>query len=253
MRLFRLMGAAVGLTAALSCFAADPRDEGPKSLVVTYKVAPESRVAFFKAVHNDTLPKLAALKSSGSLVSYHLLASRYVDSQSFDMMAILDFRAPNDLAQWRAVEAATPAGLSDAALKLAVQIDSAPSDLMRGKQDPRPAGEDPVYLVVPYDYLVSTNAYLSYVDGYLLPQTDGWLEEGVLNNYAVYLPRYAAARSWSSLLVLSYRGDAGLGMRDVAVKTVRARLANVPEWKAFADSKQNIRVEKVPMIADELR
>lgn len=241
------------LAIQLPGLAADPREDGPNSLIITYRVAPESRPAFLAAVRAATLPRLVALQKSGELTGYRVLFSRYVDAQSWDMMALLDFRGPQDLAHWRQVEATAPAGLSAEALKLVTQIDSAPGDLMRGKHSPKPMAEEPVYLVVPYDYLVSTNDYLTYVDGYLLPQTDGWMEDGVLSSYGVYLPRYAAGRNWSSLLVLAYRGDVGLGRRDAVVKAVRARLASSPAWKAFADNKTNIRVEKVPMIADEVR
>lgn len=247
------------LIALFACFATisaasagDWREEGPRTLVMTYRAPPAARLSFRDDVRAETLPRLAALKAAGDLDSYHVLVSRYADAQSWDMMAILTFHSPAALARWRAVEAAAPAGLGPKALKLVGQVESAPGDVMREKVSPQPTAEAPVYLVVPYDYLVSTDSYLAYVDGYLLPQVDGWVEEGAISSYGIFLPRYAAGRSWSSLLILAYRGDAGLARRDSVVKSVRARLAEVPEWKAFADNKAKIRDEKVPMIADEL-
>ena len=246
----------IALFACLAVPSAAPaeewREEGPRTLVMTYRVPAAARLSFRDAVRAQTLPRLTALKAAGDLDSYHVLVSRYADAQSWDMLVILNFHGPAALARWRTVEETAPAGLGPKALKLVGQVESAPGDMMREKISPQPAAEPPVYLVVPYDYLVSTDAYLAYVDGYLLPQADGWIEEGAISSYGIFLPRYAAGRTWSSLLILAYRGDAGLARRDSVVKTVRARLSPVPEWKAFAENKTKIRDEKVPMIADEL-
>ena len=132
------------------------------------------------------------------------------------------------------------------------QVESAPADLMRESSDGRADRKSPVYLVVPYDYVVSTDDYLAYVDGYLIPQVEGWKADGALVGYGVYLARYYPARPWSSMLLLAYRGDEGLARRDAVVKAVRARLASSPAWKAFADSKQTVRTEKLAVVADEL-
>jgi hypothetical protein len=252
--LLALAGLILGLATAPAVQAADWRDQGARSLVMTYRVAPADRLAFRAAVRSGTLPRLARLKAAGELAGYHVLANRYVDAGGWDVMLILDFASPAALAHWRAVEDAAPAGLTPAALKLVSTVESAPSDAMFAKAAPAKPGEPaPVYLVVPYDYLVGVDDYLAYVRGYLVPQTDGWMEAGALAAYSVYLPRYPAARDWSALLVLAYRGDEGLARRDAVTKAVRAHLAaSSPEWKAFADNKQTIRTEKQPVIADEL-
>lgn len=233
---------------------ADWRAEGPKGLILTYKIAPAARTEFRATIKSALLPHLEALRAGGDLVSYRVLANRYIDSASWDMMLVLDFKGPAELARWRAVEEATPGGLPPEMLRLVTTAEAAPGTMMRARAAPPKAGDPaPVVLVIPYDYLVSTDEYLRYVDGYLLPQVDGWLGEGALSGYGIYLPRYAAGRNWSSLLLLAYRGDAGLARRDKVTQTVRARLsATSPEWKAFSDNKTNIRVEKQPIVADEI-
>jgi len=249
-----LLAAALMLGLAATPAAADWRDQGARSLIMTYRVAPADRVAFRADVRAATLPRLAALKAKGELAAYHVLANRYVDAAGWDVMVILDFANPAALAHWRAVEDTAPAGLAPPALTLVSRAETAPSDQMFARAAPAKADDPaPVYLVVPYDYLVGVDDYLAYVKGYLVPQTDGWLEAGALSSYAVYLPRYPAGRDWTSLLVLAYRGDEGLARRDATTKAVRTRLAATsPEWKAFADNKQSIRTEKQPVVADEL-
>lgn len=246
---------APAVSAQDSVRVADWRADGPKGLVLTYKVAPAARADFRTAARTTLLPRLEALRAGGDLLSYRVLANRYIDSAAWDMMVILDFKGPAELARWRTIEEQTPGGLPLDMLRLVTSAETAPGSMVRGRGAAVKAGDPaPVYLVIPYDYLVSTDEYLRYVDGYLLPQVDGWLGEGALSSYGMYLPRYAAGRSWSSLLLLAYRGDAGLARRDKVTQTVRARLtATSPEWKSFSDNKTNIRVEKQPIVADEIR
>ena len=234
--------------------AADWRAEGPSVLVLTYRAAPAARSGLRQAMRATLLPRLARLQARAELARYRVLANRYVDNAAWDMLVMLEFRSPAALARWRGVEDATPAGLAPGQLTLVAAVETAPGTMMRVDTRPRAAGDPaPVYLVVPYDYLVSTDDYLRYVDGYLVPQLDGWMAAGALGGYQLFLPRYAAGRNWSSLLLLAYRGDAGLDARDRVVQQVRARLAATsPPWKAFADNKQNIRTEKQPIVADEL-
>jgi hypothetical protein len=234
--------------------AASWRDQGARSLIISYRVAPADRLAVRTAMKTGEVARLRKLKASGELESYRLLASRYIDAGGWDFMLVLDFTSAEALARWKAVEAAAPAGLGPQALKHVTWVESVPTDRMFAKAAPHRADDPPpVYLVVPYDYLVSIDEYLAYLKGYLAPQTDGWIGEGALSSYGVYLARYPAGRVWSAQLVLAYRGDAGLARRDAVTRAVRARLtAASPEWKAFADNKQKLRTEKQPVIADEI-
>lgn len=250
--LLSLIAMSLVLGAARPGSAADWRDDGPRALVMTYRVAPSARIAFKARVRAATLPRLAALRASGDLDSYHVLVSRYVDAGAWDMMVVLNFHTAQALARWRKVEASSPAGLDPQALRLVSQVETAPASLVRESPAARTDAKPPVYLVVPYDYVVSTDDYLTYLDGYVLPQMEGWRSEGALSAYGVYLARYYPTRPWSSMLLLAYRGDEGLARRDAVVKAVRARLAASPEWKKFADSKAAVRVEKLAVVADEL-
>ena len=120
----------------------------------------------------------------------------------------------------------------------------------------RKAAEDtplePVYLVIPYSYSVTAPAWLQYVDDYVTPQFNGWMDESVLTKYEMYTQRYTAARPWDALIVLEYKDDESLGQRERVMAKVRQRLLANPKWKAIADNKQSIREEKEAVVADEL-
>ena len=194
----------------------------------------------------------AAWKQSGLLENYRLLFTRYVDNNHWDMLAILSFRRHADLARWRDVEAAHPAGLPAGALDLVNSISTYPASLARSTA-PTDAPQQPVYLVIPYNFQVTPAVDLHYADDYVKPQLDGWRKEGILAGFGLYLQRYTAARPWDALLVLEYRDDEALGQREAIVAGVRQQLQQNPAWKAIADSKQNIRTEKEAIVADELR
>lgn len=231
---------------------ANPREEGPMALVITYRVAPKDRLAFRRAVERPGSP-VAQLKARGTVRDYQMLWNRYVDDQSWTMTTFIQFATPGDLAAWRTVEATRPAGLSPDALALTTRIETAPADVMRERRTPAQAGDPaPVYLVVPYDYLIGTDAYIAYVDGYVVKQMNGWMREGVLSGYRFYVARYGAVRPWSSMLLLEYRGDAGLGKRDAVVARVRRELQNDPDWTRLSASKEKIREERTPAIADPI-
>lgn len=232
----------------------DWRAQGPRALIMTYRVAPGDRMAFLATARGKMLPRLEKLRQAGELDSYHVLASRYVDSAGWDMMLILDFHNSAALARWKRVEAQTPAGLAPQALRLVSSVETAPADALFGRAvSSRPGDPAPVYLVVPYHYFVSEDEYLTYVAGYVVPQVNGWMDAGALDSYELYLSRYPAGRDWSALLVLAYRGDAGLARRDAVVAATRAHLdATAPQWNAFARQKQKLRTEKQAVIADEV-
>ena len=239
--------------ALLACPAqgADPRASGPRSLVITYHTSPANRLAFRQELEQSAVRQLQRWKDDGVLQSYRVLFNRYVDSANWDAMTLVTFAKESDIERWKRVELETPAGLSQKALSLATSIDTAPADLMR-QNGTAQSGGSPVFVVIPYEYVVPVDEYIAYLDGYVLPQADGWMDEGVLASYGIYLARYPAGRPWQSLLVLEYKSDQALGARDAAVAKVRARLKENPKWKAISDSKKNVRVEKQPVIADPM-
>lgn len=238
------------VTASPALAADDPRMRAPTGLTIALSAAPENRPALRAALLAGEMTKLEALRREGVIAHYRLLWSRYADNMNWDAMLILDLDTRAGIAGWAKVEDAAPGGLPPGIARLVKRIDTAPVDIMRSRRDT--GMTKPVYLVVPYDYLVSVGEYVKYVDGYVVPQMDGWMAEHALQGYDFLLSRYPAGRPWTSMLLLDYRGDAGLGTRDAVVARVRARLAAEPAWKAFADNKQAIRDERAPVIADML-
>lgn len=231
--------------------AADPREQGPLDLIITYEVKPSDRLALREVMQAQGLANFERWKKNGLLKDYKLLFSRTVDAPNWDMLAMLIFPDYAAAIQWKAIERDQPAGLPAAALALTTAIRSTPVDLHRQGQANEVASA-PVYLVIPYDYLTSTNEYIRYMDGYLVPQLDGWIGEGIVSGYGAYIARYGAGRAWSSILVIAYRDDNALGSRDRAVAKVRGRLTHDPHWKAWSDKKEQIREERAPVIGDLL-
>ena len=239
--------ASLAILLALPSNAADPREGGPLAIVITYRAAPANRTALRQLMEETEARQFQRWKDEGVVQSARLLVNRHVDSVTWDAMAILTFARYADVERWNAIERTSPAGLSPKALALTSAIETAPGDLMRegGRDSARS-----VFLVIPYEYQVPLNEYLAYLDGYVVPQMDGWMEEGVLTRYGVFLARYPAGRPWQSMLILEYKDDQALGARDATTTKVRARLKDNPKWKAISDAKKNVRSEKPPVIAD---
>jgi hypothetical protein len=228
---------------------------GPTSLVITYRCPPGKRAALRELVSRTGLERFKKLKDSGVLLDYRILFSRYVDTDSWDMMAVLNFGRYSDVEKWKDIERVAPAGLPGEALALTTAINTNPVDLVRKDSldsSPSNSGKS-VFFVITYDYLVSAAEYVKYVDGYLIPELKGWMQEGVLATYSVCLGRYAAAsKPWGSLLILEYKNDEAFGRREKVVAKVRDDLKDNPAWKALSENKRNIRVEKQAVIADEI-
>ncbi len=229
----------------------NPRDTGPKTLVIAYRCAPAKRVALREYMTNNGLGKFEQWKREGVLGNYRLLFSRYVDADTWDMMAVLTFRQHSDLERWKEVEKVAPAGLSEEALILTNAVNTYPADLIRSRSTPS-ATAKPVFFVIPYDYTVSSDSYIKYVEGYVLPQLEGWIDEGVLVSYGIYLSRYQASRPWGALFILEYKNGEAFGLREKTIAKVRDRLKENPSWKALSEDKQNIRIEKQAVIADDI-
>jgi hypothetical protein len=221
------------------------------TLVVALSTEPSQRSALRGVLSGEQAGRLEAWRRQGLLAGYRLLFTRYADTGVWDGLEVLTFRDEAALARWNSIEQASPGGLSPRALALVSQVVSTPADHARGAEASRD-GSDSAYLVVPYQSLVSASDYLKYLDGYTLPQFQGWMAEGVLGGYEVEVSRYPADRPWSALILLRYRDDAALARRDETTAKVRARLAQDPSWKAISDGKQNARVEKRAAVADQL-
>jgi hypothetical protein len=242
---------AAAAVSAKAAPAADPQDGGTTALVLEYHASPVNRLALRHFMESEGLPQLERWKKEGLLRGYKVLFSRWTDNQNWDMLTLLNFTDAAAMSTWKAIEATMPAGMPPKALALVNKIDTNPGDLYLEGGASKGNG---AYVVIPYDYLVSTDKYLAYLRGYLVPQLDGWIKEGVLNKYSVYFGRYVVGRHWSALMFLEYDGDEGLGLREKTQAKVRADLAKGnPEWVEWSKNKTNLRVTRQYIIADELK
>lgn len=229
----------------------DPKQSGPTGLVVQYSCTPAQRPALRKYMLDTGLRRFEGLRQQGVVEQYRVLFSRYADTDTWDMLALFTFSNYSNAIAWKRVERSNPGGLDANAAAMLVAIHTYPVDRMRGAANDA-ASPEPVYLVVPYTTSVSTPAYLQYADDYVIPQFEGWLREGVLASYELYLQRYTAARPWDSLILLRYKDDESLGARERVVAKVRQQLQSNPKWRAISENKQSVRVEKVAVVAEEL-
>ena len=220
------------------------------TLVLTYHAPAANRAALDALLRRELAPRLASLVRAGTLRRHQLLLNRQLDAGTWDAMAILEFADAGAHRRWIELTRRHPAGLEPSALRLLDRVETAQVDLFRAGGTP---GTDPrrqAWLVIPYEYLVPVNDYRRYLEGYVFPQTQGWIEAGALQDWAMYLARYPAGRPWTALLVLGYVDDAALERRPSVTAQVRERLAAIPAWKSIADNKQSVREEGRVVAAD---
>ncbi len=235
---------------AIAARAADPLDEGPTTLTLEYRTAAGDRLALKDYMVTTGLKQIARWREEGLLTESRVFWSRYTDHANWDMLVVLQFATPAKMAEWKRIEARFPAGLPISVARLCAQIDTNPADLHFSGGESSP---DSVFLIIPYDYLVSTADYVKYVKTYIVPQYEGWIGEKILASYRVYLGRFPVSRHWSALMFLEYKDEASLGVREKTTAKVRVRLRENPEWKAIHESKQNVRVTRQYVLADLLR
>lgn len=228
------------------------RDVGPTNLLLLYKSEPAKRVALREYMLNKGVAQFKQWKATGVLAGEQVLFSRYVDTENWDMLVFLQFRSPEDVTKWNEIERSHPAGLDAEGLSMVTAVSTYQLDMVQEKALSM-AATKPVFFVVPYDYTVSTDDYLRYLQGYVVPQTSGWMDAGVLQSYRLFIGRGVAGRPWSAVFVLEYKDDEALGRRDVTIAKVREALKSDPTWKAISDKKQSVRIEKAPIVADELK
>jgi hypothetical protein len=236
-----------------SGFAQAQAAGGPTSILIAYRSEPENRPAFRTYLQKDLLPRLAKLKGEGVLNTYQILFNPFVTADTWDAMTILRFANYSATQRWKQIERTAPGGLNPAGLHLAKPINTYSADALWEAQadDPGPE-EDGVYYVIPYEYS-SLDQYRKYVDAYVIPQVTGWMREGVLAGYRIFMNRYQVGRPWDSLFVFRYRDLESFGRREETVAKVRLTLADNPEWKQLNSIKQTIRTESENTIAEALQ
>jgi hypothetical protein len=229
------------------------RSAGPTTLVITFRCDPDKRVSLREHMLKTGLARFDGYEAQGVLKHYRILFNSYLDSDTYDMMVLLTFDKYSDVTRWREIEKTAPGGLAADGLRLISSAVTYSLDSLRHAAAPeQPARGKSVFFIIPYDYEVTTDEYVKYLDGYVIPQVTGWIKENVLAAYTIFLNRYPTSRPWSSLFVLEYRDSDAFGLREATVTKVRAILQKNPAWKALSDTKHKIRIEKQTVIAEEL-
>jgi hypothetical protein len=241
--------AAILLAAGGAALApAQERGDGPTSLILTYRSRPEHRAAFLEHMAGAGVARFEAWRKQGVVAGYQLLFSAYVNESSWDMMVVLDFDAYAGTEAWMEIERSAPGGLSPEGLALAAPVGTQLADRAWEKSGEERDPARAVYFVIPYGY-ESLGAYKSYVGAYVLPQLDGWVREGIVSRYALYLNQHPTGPVWDALFVLEYKDLAAFSQRDVLKWKIRAGLADDPAWKTISDIKHGFRSEGETTIA----
>jgi hypothetical protein len=225
---------------------------GPTSILIAYRSEPANRPAFRTYLQKDMLAKLAKLKTAGVLSSYQILFNPFTTADTWDAMTILRFTNYAETQRWKLIEQTEPGGLDAAGLRLAKPINTYSADVPWETQvDNAGPEEEGVYYVIPYEY-ASADQYRKYVDAYVIPQFSGWIREGVLTGYRLFMNRYQTGRPWDSLFILHYKNLESFGRREETVAKVRLTLKDNPEWRELNAIKQTIRTESENTIAEAL-
>jgi hypothetical protein len=238
--------------AAAPIAQADNHSEGPRSLLLTFRADPAKRPAFRQFLAHEEMARLAAWQRQGVIASYQILFNPLVTEDTWDAMIVLRFRRFTDVARWFDIEKDAPGGLSPAGLGLAKPLNSYAADAdWEGGEDSARADAGGIFYVIPYEYRAE-GEYRKYMDGYVLPQIKGWMHEGVLTGYRIFMNRYPVGKLWDSLFVLRYRDLDAFGKREATIAKVRDLLQSDAQWKAWADNKAGIRTESENIIAQAL-
>ena len=225
---------------------------GPRELLITYRCEPANRPAFRTYLLGEGSAELAKLKKQGVLKSFQIVFNPYVTPGTWDAMTILSFPRFADTQRWKEVERTLPGGLTAAGLRLAKPSGTYSADLSwEGISDNPGPDRDHVFYVIPYDYNAA-DQYKKYVSGYVIPQVEGWIKEGVLSRYRIFLNRYQVGPPWDALFIYEYRDLESFGRREETVAKVRIPLKDDPAWKQLSDIKQTLRTEEENTIADLL-
>lgn len=228
---------------------------GPRQLVIAYRTEPADRPAFRSYLQHREARLLQGLQRRGILAGYQILFNPLVQPRTWDAMVVLSFDRFADTRRWLDIERTSPGGLSGEGLRLAKPVSEYSADRVWTNGA---AGEGSasghVFYVIPYTYLGSVAQYKAYVNGYVIPQLEGWIEAGVLSRYSIYLNRYPVGdpEPWDALFVYEYRSLEDFGRRDETIAAVRKGLRGDPAWQKLSGSKSNLRTESENTIAELL-
>lgn len=225
----------------------------PSILAITYYSQPANRLVLRDYMAHTGLHQFEKWKDGGLLKDYHVLFSSYLDTDTPTMVALLDFTDSAAAARWMTIEKSMPGGLSHEGLSLVTSSQTAQMDrIFHGAPSFPERRQESVFIVIPYAFFVSAPEYRQYMKDYGVPQFEGWIREKILASYDVFQNRYSASKPWGSLIVFEYRNAEALGRREAVMAKVRTDLQSNTVWKSISETKQNIREERQPFIAQEL-
>ena len=231
--------------------AQDPDDVGPHHLLITYRSEARDRPAFRHYLTGEGRQPFDKLVKEGALTDYEILFNT-VCTDTWDAMVVLHFKRYTDTARWTDIERRSPSGLSPKGLRLAKPITTVSADLTWQDSVPGADTKGAVYYVIPYTYLTTYAEYKNYVDGYVVPQVQGWMKEGVLSGYRIYMNRFSVGMRWDSLFVYQYKDLATFGRRDATLAKVRESLKDNAEWQRLSAIKAKLRTESENTIAEQI-
>lgn len=228
--------------------AQDSALEGPRSLVIAYRTSAGNRPAFRRYLIDKMAPRMRSLQKEGKITGFRVYYSWYRQPQVWDAMVVVQFHDFEAVSKWNETERTMPGGLDGQGLALADPVVTVSADLPWSK-NPEMLRDGEVYYIIPYEYM-NGGEYRDYVRGYVLPQLDGWIREGALSGYEIYMNRYAVGPSWDSLFIQRYRDLKSFGRRQYVLDKVRLTLRDDPVWKGFHERKAKIREETENSIAE---
>jgi hypothetical protein len=222
--------------------------DGPKGLVIAYRTTTAKRPAFRTYLTGAMATKLRAMKAQGRIEGFEIYYSWYRQPTVWDAMIVLHFPTYASVTGWNMLEKTAPGGLDAAGLALAEPVMTSSVDLSWTKSA-APLTNGEVFYVIPYEYR-DAGEYRDYVKAYVLPQFDGWMREGALSGYQLYMNRYSVGAPWDSLFIQRYRDFAAFGKRQQVLDKVRVTLRDNAEWQDWHKRKGGIRTETENSIAE---
>lgn len=245
---------------AIAATAAPPVEVGAapqpgSAIVITYRSSIADRPLLRREVLKELVPRLETWRRDGTISGYQLLFNSFVDSKTWDLLAILNFRDFDGIERWRDIERSSPGGLAAPELRILTPTAEYLMDVVQRSQGVRSGGRPGVFLVIPYVFSPTPlDRYLQYAHGYILPEADGWMRHGNISSYGLYVNRFYPDEPIQSLLVLEYKDFDALSHREAVVEQTRKELSADPAWRSWSDAKgsEHIRTEKEAVIAEEL-
>ena len=248
------IGPAIAATAA-SPVATVAAPQSRSAIAITYRSSSADRPLLRREVLKGLVPRLEAWRRDGTISGYQLLFNSFVDSKTWDLLAILNFRDFDGIERWRTIERSSPGGLAAPELRILAPSAEYLMDVVQRAHAAGGGGPPGVFLVIPYVFSPTPlDRYLQYAHGYILPETDGWLRHGNISSYGLYVNRFYPDEPVQSLLVLEYTDFDALSHREATVEQTRKELSADPAWRSWSDAKgsEHIRTEKEAVIAEQL-